>query len=58
MKYRVTITQDIKYRDSLVAEFADIVDAYAFVKMAFENCKNISAKFEVIEEESEEEANG
>ena len=47
--YRVTITQTLQYRDDLVAEFANLTEAWSFVAIAMGHCKSITVTVEKVE---------
>lgn len=56
--YRVTITQTLQYRDDVVAEFANLTEAWSFVAIAMGHCKKIRITVETVEPEQEEEKEG
>ena len=53
--YRVTITQNLQYRDDLIGEFESLTEAWSFVAIAMGHCKNITITVEKVEPEQEEE---
>lgn len=54
MIYRVTIDQEIKYRETVIAEFSEYADAIEFIGVVLIHCKAVKASVEVIDEEEVE----
>lgn len=54
MIYRVTIEQDIKYRETVIAEFSEYADAMEFIGAVLIHCKNVKASVEAVDEEEVE----
>lgn len=54
MIYRVTVEQEIKYRDEIVAEFSDYGDAVDFIRTVLVHCEKAKASIETVDEEEVE----
>lgn len=54
MIYRVTVNQEIKYSDSVVAEFSEYADAVEFIGVVLIHCRNVKATIEAVDEEEVE----
>ena len=54
MIYRVTVKQEIKYTDEIVAEFSDYADAVDFIRTVLVHCEKAKATIETFDEEEVE----
>ena len=54
MIYRVTIEQDIKYRETVIAEFSEYADAMDFIRTVLFHCEKAKANIEPFDEEEVE----
>lgn len=54
MIYRVTVEQETKYREEIVAEFSEYTDAVEFIGTVLLHCKNVKASVEAVDEEEVE----
>ena len=55
MKLIVTIEQNLKYRQEIVAEFASLEMAIPFISTALGVCRNATVTIEVADEKGEAE---
>ena len=53
MKYKVTITQQIKYGEQIVGIFDNLADVQQFIETVMEHFEKVSVGIDVIAEESE-----
>lgn len=56
MIYVVSIKQDIRYTETIVAKFNDIHEMEVFIRMIVKCCKNVSINIEIEEVETEPNA--
>lgn len=55
MKYKVTITQQIKYSDTLEGVFDNLVEVQQFIDAVMAHFEKISISIDVIDESEESE---
>lgn len=61
MKYEITITQEVKYRDDIIGTFTNLAVAQQFIETVIRHFEKVSVSIRVIteseavEEEKEEE---